>query len=337
MMTEKQTMKFPYRIILGILVSISALILLVRLSDTDEVLRAFQDLKLEVLLPAAGLVIISLFTRAYAAREILQERVSLWRSYLIINAGYFVNTVLPFRMGEISRAFLLMPSGFSFWEALPTIVLERLFDFGFAFSLLFLGLPSALGFSADLLLPSILAGLVMLLVVLLFLGTRNREPILAWLHGLPSQDGKIKTRVIQLAESLFSSLEILKDPVRTLKVLVGMGLSWGIALVFQFLLLRAFVPDAPLAWAAFALGAVAVGVSVPSSPGNIGLYEGSITLALSACGVETSLAFTYALTSHFINLGITTLFGGYGLVREGVKLRDVWHFGKQQQKVKNHE
>ena len=336
-MTEIQTKRFSYRIIPGLVVSVSALILLIRFSDVEKVLQAFREVKPQVLFPAAGLVIISLLTRAYAARKILREKVTLWQSYLIINAGYFVNTVLPFRLGEISRAFLLMPSGFGFWEALPTIILERIFDFGFAFSLLFLGLPSAIGFSTDLLFPSILAGFIVLLVILLFLGTRYRERILAWLEGLPSGKGKIKDGGIQFAESIFFSLEILTDPVRTLKVLVGMGLSWGIALAFQFLLLRAFVPDARLAWAAFALGAVAVGVSVPSSPGNIGLYEGSITLALSACGVDPSLAFTYALTSHFINLGITTGFGAYGLVREGVKLRDIWQFGKKQQKVGNDE
>jgi len=336
-MTEKQTTKFPYRVIPGILISVGALILLISLSDTGRFFQALREVKLGTLLPAAGLVIVSLFTRAYAWRCILKERVTLWQSYLIINSGYFVNTVLPFRLGELSRAFLLMPSGFGFWEALPTIVLERLFDFGFAFILLFMGLPYALGITNNLVYPSLMTGLAVLLAVLIYLGLRNRERILAWLKGFPLKNEKTRGKAIRFTESIFCSLEILTSPTRTLKVLAGLGISWGIALAFQFLLLRAFVPDARLAWAAFALGAVAVGVSVPSSPGNIGLYEGSITLALTACGVDSSLAFSYALTSHIINLGITTVFGAYGLVREGVGLRDVWQFGKQQQKVKNNE
>lgn len=331
-MTEKQDIRFAYRFIPGILISILAIIALISLSDLDKVRSALQELRLQNLLIIVVLVIISLFARAFAWRGILQERISLWQSYLIINAGYFVNTFLPFRLGEISRAFLLMPSGFGFWEALPSIVLERLIDIAFALSLLFVGLPYALGFSNDLIYPFILGGLAVLVLVVLFLIVKNQDRVLAWLEGFPLKDEQTKSRIVRSSRSIVSSLEILTNPLRTLKVLLGMGAGWGIALGFQYLLLLAFIPDAPLAWAAFALGAVAIGVSVPSSPGNIGLYEGSLTLALTACGVDPSLAFTYALTSHIINLGITTLFGAFGLVREGVGLKDVWQFSKQQKK-----
>ena len=336
-MIEKQDLRVLYRVIPGILISMIALITLIYFSDLAAVRRAFQQVKPLTILIAAGLVIISLFTRAYAWRVILQERISLWQSYMIINAGYFVNTILPFRLGEISRAFLLMPSGLGFWEALPSIVLERLFDFGFALSLLFIGLPSALEFTNNLAYVYTLVGLVAFAVVVLILIVINRGRVLNWLEGIPLHNQKFKGRTIRFARSVITSLEILTSFRRTLKVLLGMAASWGIALAFQYILLRAFIPDAKLAWAAFALGAVAVGVSVPSSPGNIGLYEGSLTLALTACGVDPSLAFTYALTSHVINLGITTGFGAYGLVREGVGLRDVWQFGKNQRKGTGYE
>jgi uncharacterized membrane protein YbhN (UPF0104 family) len=175
-----------------------------------------------------------------------------------------------------------------------------------------------------------LAGLAVVGITLFFLGVKYRERILVWLESIPVQNEKVKGRMIRFAESVFSNIGILNSPGQTLKVLAGLGASWGIALIFQFLLLRAFIPEAQLAWAAFALGAVAVGVSLPSSPGNIGLYEGSITLALTACGVDPSIAFTYALTSHIINLAITTLFGAYGLVQEGVGLREIWRFSSKQ-------
>ena len=320
----------PYRIIPGIVISALALIALISLSDPDTILQTIRAVKLKVLVPAVGLVIISLFTRAYAWRGILQERITLWKSYLLINAGYFVNTIFPFRLGEISRAFLLMPSGFGFWEALPTIILERIFDVGFALSLLFIGLPSAFGYTNNLIYLYLLAGLAVVGITLFFLGVKYRERILVWLESIPVQNEKVKGRMIRFSESVFSNIGILNSPGQTLKVLAGLGASWGIALIFQFLLLRAFIPEAQLAWAAFALGAVAVGVSLPSSPGNIGLYEGSITLALTACGVDPSIAFPYALTSHIINLAITTLFGAYGLVQEGVGLREIWRFSSKQ-------
>jgi uncharacterized protein (TIRG00374 family) len=331
-MTQNPDKKFPYRAIPGILISILALAVLIGLSDLTTMRAALSEISLVTLAIAGGLVIISLFTRAYAWRGILQERINLWQTFLIINAGYFINTILPFRLGEISRALLLRPAGFGFWQALPSIFLERVFDLIFALSLLFVGLPYALGFTNDLTFAYILGGLVLLVLVFLFWAVKNRSRIAIWLEEFPLRNEKAKQRMVRFTDSILSSLEILTSYRRTLAVLLGMGASWGIALAFQFLLLRAFVPDAQLAWAAFALGAVAIGVSVPSSPGNIGIYEGSLTLALTFCGVEPSLAFTYAITSHIINLGITTSFGAYGLVREGVKLKDVWQFSNQ----KNH-
>ena len=328
-MTEKQGLKIASRIIPGLVISLIAVVVLFIFSDTEVVLETIQGLNWKILLPAVFLVVISLFTRAFAWRGILRERITLWNSYLVINAGYFVNTVLPFRLGEISRAFLLKPSGINFWEALPSIVLERILDVGFALALLFIGLPSALGFTDSLIYPYALAGGVALVAFLLVLIAKNQAQVLKWLEVLPIKNEKAKARVGRFMRSIISSLDVLTDPGRLLGVLVGMTLSWGIALIFQYLLLRAFVPDARLVWAAFALGAVALGVAVPSSPGNIGIYEASITVALTACGIESSLAFSYALTSHVINLGVTTGFGVFGLVREGVRLREVWDFGKE--------
>ena len=155
-MTERQGTRVAVRVIPGIVISICALVALWIFSDTKLVFETLKGINPGVLTIGVVLVIISLFTRAFAWREILQERITIWQSYLIINAGYFVNTVLPFRLGEISRAFLLKPSGFGFWEALPSIVVERIFDVGFALSLLFIGLPSAIGFSDNLIYPYLL-------------------------------------------------------------------------------------------------------------------------------------------------------------------------------------
>jgi uncharacterized membrane protein YbhN (UPF0104 family) len=121
-------------------------------------------------------------------------------------------------------------------------------------------------------------------------------------------------------------LAILKEPWQVIKVFLLSALGWIIALLYQYLLLKVFLPEAQIIWAVFALGAVAVGVSVPSSPGNIGVYEASITLALIAFGVDGSIAFTYALTSHVLSLSVTTLFGAFALVREGYAIKDILQF-----------
>lgn len=328
-MTEMVERRFPYRIIPGVLISLLALAVLFWISDAEKLLAGLKGVDIKVLIVSVMMVILSLFARAYSWREILAERVSLQHSFLIINAGYFVNTVLPFRLGEIARALMLRPAGLGFWEALPAVALERMIDVIIGFSLLILSLPSAMTSEVNVVYSFLMIGIVAVGILVIFLMVRFRDRILAWLDKSRFSGSRLFTRAVQLYKSVLEGFLVLSSPGRLIKVFLGMGLCWALAVLFQFILLRSFIPEAKLIWAAFTMGAVAVGVSIPSSPGNIGLYEGSITLALSAFGVDPSLALSYALTSHLLNLGITTGFGVYGLVRIGVGLRDIWQFGRQ--------
>jgi len=146
-MTKVKLDKSHLRLAVGILVSLSAIVVLVWYIDGQQVLTALKQVKLVWILPVLILLFVSLITRAAAWRLILQKKVSLKKSFWIVNAGYFINTIFPFRIGEVTRAFLLIPSGFSFWEAFPSILLERMFDVVFAVSLFLIGLMFVLNFS----------------------------------------------------------------------------------------------------------------------------------------------------------------------------------------------
>jgi len=331
-MTEVKSRKGLVQVVLGFGISLAALFILIWLVDLRQVLISLQGIKLSIVIPVLALLVISLLTRAAAWRVILKEKISVWKSFLIINSGYFVNTIFPFRIGEITRAFLLKPSGFTFWEDIPTILLERLFDFSFALSFFFIGLPFAFGFSQGISYAYLIAGGIPAVILAMYLMVINQQKVINWINSTTLIKSKTKKRLLDVVKPLLSSLGILTDPLSLVKAFAWMLISWSIALFYQYLLLRAFVPDGQLIWAAFSLGALALGVSIPSSPGNIGLYEASITLALSAFGVDQSVAFAYALTSHVLSLLVTTLLGSFGLVREGFALRDIWQFSKQQKK-----
>jgi uncharacterized protein (TIRG00374 family) len=331
-MIEVKGEKYRLRILIGTIISLAALAGLFWFIDFREAIYVLKQVRPIWLIPVLLMLFVSLMTRASAWRTILQDRISLWQSFLIVNAGYFVNTIFPFRLGEITRAFLLLPSGFSFWDAFPTIILERMFDLLFAVSLFLVGLPFALGFSQGVIYPHLMGVLALIGLVALYLMVRYRDPILLWLEERSFPWRGVQTWVTDKIRLAISGLEVLKKPNQILITIFYMSLSWGIALIYQYILLRAFIPEAKFIWAVFALGALALGVSVPSSPGNIGIYEASLTLALTAFGVEGSVAITYALTSHLLSLGITTLFGAFAVVNKGYQLGDVLRFNLEEEK-----
>jgi len=335
MMTEVKVNKVQLRLVFGILISITALAVLIWIVDGKQVLSALKQVNLIWIAPVLVLLFVSLMTRAAAWRIILKNRISFGKSFLILNAGYFVNSIFPFRIGEVARGFMLIPSGFTFWEALPTILLERMFDIVFAVCLFLTGLTFVLNFSQGIVYASVLGSLVLLGFGILFFLVKNQDQVLTWLERISLPWPQVQDWLTKQLRSILSGLVVLKDLGQFMKAFSFMFLSWGIAILYQYLLLKAFIPDARLIWAVFALGALALGVSVPSSPGNIGLYEISITLALTAFGVDQSAAFTYALTSHILSLAMTTLIGSFALVREGYALRDIWQFSQQQRKEEN--
>jgi hypothetical protein len=109
-----------------------------------------------------------------------------------------------------------------------------------------------------------------------------------------------------------------------------MGISWFLAIFVQYFVMKAYVPDAQVLWAAFALGVAALGVALPSSPGAIGIYEGSFVAALAVVGVSHAPALAYALTTHVMYYLVTGIFGSYALVKEDESLTNLFRTIRKQ-------
>lgn len=319
--------KQSFRVGLGILVSLLALAVLIWFVDLTKVFQALKRMNYLYLVPVLILSLVSFGTRAAGWKTILPGDLSLGKVFLIVHAGYFLNTIFPFRLGEVGRALLLKPSGLDFWEAIPTILLERVFDLIFALSLFLGALPFIFNVPQGSRYALLVGALVGTGLVLLYLLVRYQQPLLSWVERRDFLGLRIKSWVQEKLRSFLRGLAILSNPVRFIQAFLWMAISWGLALGYQYLLLRAFTPQAEVLWAAFALGAVALGVSIPASPGNIGVYEASLVAALLVFGMDQSLAFAYALVSHLLSLAITTILGSYTVVHEGFEIGTLFEAG----------
>ena len=116
--------------------------------------------------------------RAQVWRTLLRNRPSYSDTFWTVGEGYLLNNFLPFRLGEIGRAFLLSrKSGMQFMEIFPTIVIERAMDLGYS-AVIFVGGHSVRcrrgrGRSGSELSLACGAGLVCLVILYLWLVTIN--------------------------------------------------------------------------------------------------------------------------------------------------------------------
>lgn len=294
----------------GIVLSGIAVVALVVVADP---VRAFQILMTAspMELVAAVLVTgVSLTARAAASRELVDGRVGLGGTFAALNIGYLANNLLPLRAGEAARSVILgRDSGLGIIGGATAVAAERLLDVVMAATILIAALP-AVGVDAGWVAPVVAAAAATVGVMVLLIVARQREVIVKWLEPRLAP----RPRLAALVPRLAAAFEGLANPLRLLRAAGWLGLSWLLAVVFFWLVLRAFVPEAPLSWAAFGIGVLAFGIALPSSPGAIGVYEAALVGALALCGVDSADALAFAVAAHALSFAITSVCGLVALI-----------------------
>ena len=310
----------------GILISAIAVVAIIYFVDLKRLLSALQQADYRYI---ALFFVISLFwlaVRSLVWRSLLQEQASFSQVFLTLNEGYLLNNILPFRLGELGRAFLLSKkAALGFLQVLSTILIERALDVGVAAGLLFATLPFVMkanrAWQAAITMGSLVIVGLGLLYLLAHKQTWAMRQYSRWASRFP-----ILQRLISQPQliAFFTGLAALTDGRRFMKVILLMLLNWSIALIQFFILLRGFLPTAQPIWAAFTLAVMALGVAAPSSPGAVGLLEASVVGALSAFGLDPSVTLAVALTAHLSNYLTTGLIGAYALTRDGQSLSGLY-------------
>ena len=240
--------------------------------------------------------------------------------------GYLLNNFLPFRLGEIGRAFLLSrKSGMQFGEILPTIFIERSVDLAFSAAIFLAALPFVVGTKGSERIGIIVGVIVIIGLVVMYIVARNNQWALDLFHKLSARWPAIQKFGGSFLESFFAGLGVLTDGWLFLRFLFWMTLDWAIALVAYYLMILAYFPQAQWIWGLFILGAAAFGGAVPSLPGAVGTFEGAVAGALTLLANDQSTALAVALTARFYNYLNSGVIGGIGLLREGQTLSGVYH------------
>ncbi|HEV3202054.1 MAG TPA: lysylphosphatidylglycerol synthase transmembrane domain-containing protein [Bryobacteraceae bacterium] len=229
-------------------------------------------------------------------------RLRLWGTVQAIYIGLFANEVLPLRVGEVIRCYLL-----AHWNDLrlsvgfASIALERLID-GFWMITAFLitasfvdGIPEKLKILVLIIGALILAGAVVLLWILLL----KKE----------SHAAIAESRWSAILRHAIEGLHLMGN-ARTLAYTALISLLY---LVLQFLsaycLMKAYGLDLSFWVAAGVLTIIRFATVVPNAPGNLGLFQVACVLAMRLFDVEPNDAKTFSFIMFFA-LTLPLLIGG---------------------------
>jgi hypothetical protein len=309
----------------GLLISIGLLAAILYFVDLGEVADALRNANYSMLAIALVLGFIWMAVRAQVWRTLLRDRPSYSDTFWTVGEGYILNNFLPFRLGEIGRAFLLSrKSGMTFMEILPTIVIERAMDLGYTAIIFVSVIPFVVGAEGSERVGIIVGALVLFGFVLLYILARSNQWALDLFHKISARWPALQRTGGSFLESFFSGLSVLTDGWLFIRFLFWMTLNWAIAIVSYYFIIRAFFPQADMIWAMFGLGMAAFGGAIPSAPGAVGTFEGAIVFALTRFVPDESTAFAAAVAMRVYNYINSGVIGGIGLLREGETLSGVY-------------
>lgn len=309
----------------GALISIVVVAAILYFVDFKIMLNAIRGANYGILAIAMALSFVWMFGRAKVWQTLLRDKASYQNVLFSVGEGYILNNFLPFRLGELGRAFLLSrKSTLQFGEIIPTIFIERFTDIAIS-AIIFL---SALPFVASAEMPVsagyVLGGAMLLGLGFLYILARNNQWARDLFYKLSGWWPSIQKLGGSFLESFFTGLSVLTDGWLFLRFLFWMLLDWAVAVFAYYLMIRAFFPQAEWLWAFLGIGAAALGGAIPSLPGGLGTFEGAIVFALSLFVKDESTALAAALTMRFYNYLNSTVIGGIGLLREGQTLSGVY-------------
>lgn len=307
----------------GLLISAICLYLAFQGIQLDQIAKALRGIDAVWLIPATGFFAVSYAARVFRWQLLFwPQHMRLAKVFGALNIGYFLSNILPARVGDFVRAFVIGDvEGVSKARALSTVVVERMSD-GLTVVLLLavtaLFVPdipveareAAVGVAAVG-----IAGIAFLLLL-----SFQKERGIAFLQRL--------TRPIPLLQrpALWNGLESLIDGfavLRSVRPILGVAAwslcAWILGGLMFWMVMHAMSLTLPLQAAFLVMTVTSLVVVVPSSPGYIGVFHYVTQLVLTTVfGVDRSSALSYAVVMHaFTYLWLTGL-GIFSIWQQGL-------------------
>ena len=315
------------KLTIGILISAAGLWYAFREMNFKDLMENLSHTHMSYVFLSMIIMVISVALRAYRWQLILNPIHvftfnPLFSSTMI---GYFGNGVLPFRLGELLRAYAISQSRYiTASAAFGTIILERLFDMiGLVALMIFFAFFTPLMEWSG----NILVGLLILtlggLLFILWLGkshSKFHDKVVHWkIFEKPS-----RKKLLKSIQQVFEGLISIRDTKHTGQLIVLTVVLW--ILYYMSTALIVIATGIELTW--FATGIVLIvttlAIAVPSAPGFVGTYHAAVVYVLVNifnAGLTESQAFSVLI--HAVGFVPLVIIGFVYFLRSSIHFKDV--------------
>lgn len=317
--------------------AISAILLMLVINNVraegDQLKDALGSTDWTLLIPAIALYFAGVLLRSIRWGMLLPEYgVKLWTLFRALVVGFTINNLLPFRMGEVARAYLLARWGFvPYGATVASLVVERVLD-GLSLSLLLLValwlVPSAPSYLSAV---GVIAGCGFFIGLALVALAAWRADALIMLVGFVARrmPRRLGPPMIGAARNFARSLGVVHDAGRLVR-LVGLSLvAWCCELGLFFVLMISLGITTSYPSALLIGSAANFATLLPSSPGYAGTFDAAlIAAAQDALHISAGMAAAYDVIVHATLILPVVIVGTLVLWRSRITFDQVTHSPK---------
>ncbi len=231
-------------------------------------------------------------------------------------AGYFGNSFLPARAGELIRSLIISsstPLSKSF--VLTTALSERLCDavtLVFISSLVLLSPPVKPGWFARAAIPFSILGFCGICGIAVL--PRLHQLIERVLETLPVSE-TIRMRGRSIIYQVLTGMRSFHNGKRLLAFATLTGLIWFCDASSTVAAMRALALPGTLVLAILLVTGLGLASALPSTPGYVGIYQFVAVSVLTPFGFNKTSAIAYILLSQTLQYLLITCWGGLGLLK----------------------
>jgi len=269
--------------------------------DFSELADAFRMLSVHSIIIAQCILLLCFIPNSYRMASITNNEAGLMTSFRAVAVGIATNTILPVRLGEVAKAYVLnREANMPIERAMSAVFWERLADLN---CLLLIGIATfaLLDISAALLPLSFLVGLIWACLYLLKTRPHWFAALTDRLPSVPLKD------FINRMLSALSQKRTFSDYFKLAACTIAI---WLLFMGFIYYLIAAGTGlDLDSGQILTVVVASILGVAIPSAPAGIGVYESLVAGALIGTGASKEQALAIAIVLHIMQLLIPTLIG----------------------------
>ena len=225
--------------------------------------------------------------------------------------GVFISTVLPVRLGEVVRPYLLSQNTkVRMSAAVGTIVMERIID-GTSVFVFFCALACLVELPRWVV-HGIQISMIAMGVVVVALAVGSLRWIRTGAKKL-FQDVVLPGKAVQWVEGVLASFYMVLNVLRNIKamlMIILLSLSiWTLEVLGYWIMFHALGVQLGFVPALCVMVFTAVATAIPLGPAFIGSFHLACILALTFFGISKDVASAYAILTHFIGIGNITILG----------------------------